>query len=90
MPKKAHRPESDPSKYEGKAYLTYEEAADYLGIRRSSLYTMLVELGIKTHKFKFDRRYYIALEDVKRVKEIRDKPWLAGEDPEASQASEAA
>jgi excisionase family DNA binding protein len=90
MPNTPRRPGSDPNKYEGKAYLTYEEAADYLGIRRSSLYTMLVELGIKTHKFKFDRRYYIALEDVKRVKEIREKPWLAGEDPEAGQAHEAA
>jgi excisionase family DNA binding protein len=90
MPKKAHRPASDPNTYEGKAYLTYEEAAAYLGIRRSTLYTMLVELGIKTHKFKFDRHRYIALDDVKRVKEIRDKPWLAGEDPEASQAPEAA
>jgi hypothetical protein len=90
MPKKAHQPESDPSNDEGKAYLTYEEATQYLGIRRSSLYTMLVELGIKTHKFKFDRHHYIALADVKRIKEIREKPWLAGEDTEAREAPEAA
>lgn len=90
MPKKAHRSESDPSLYEGKAYLTYEEAAQYLGIRRSSLYTMLVELGIKTHKFKFDRHHYIALADVKHIKEIREKPWLAGEETEARETPEAA
>ena len=90
MPNRPRRPGSEPDKYEGKAYLTYEEAADYLGLRRSSLYTMLVELGIKTHKFKFDRHRYIALDDVKRIKQIREQPWLAGEDPQASQAPEAA
>lgn len=63
-----------------KEFLTYEEAAEELGIKRSTLYTMITELDIKTHKFKFDKRRYIAAEDIKRIKEIRQSPWKAGED----------
>jgi len=82
------RQKTDPNKYEGKAYLTYEEAAEYLGIRRSSLYSMITTLGIKPHKFKLDKKRYLAMEDVKRIKEIREKPWLAGEDEEGNKSAD--
>jgi excisionase family DNA binding protein len=61
---------------EEKEYLTYEEAAEYLGIGRSTLYTFAKELNIETKKFKRDKRRYLALKDVKRMKEIREKPWI--------------
>jgi excisionase family DNA binding protein len=64
---------------EAKEYLTYEEAMEYLGVKRSTLYTLITDLDIPTKKFKRDKRRYLALADVKRMKEVREKPWLAGE-----------
>lgn len=62
---------------EEKEYLTYEEAADYLDIGRSTLYTLAKDLGIQAKKFKRDKKRYLAIADVKRMKEIREKPWMA-------------
>jgi len=63
-----------------KEFLTYEEAAEELSIKRSTLYNMITQLGIKTHKFRFDKRKYIAVEDIRKIKEIRQFPWKAGEE----------
>ncbi len=63
-----------------KEFYTYQEAVDELGIQRSTLYTMMIDLGIKPHKFKYDRKRYIAAADIKRIKEVRETPWKAGED----------
>ncbi len=62
---------------EEKEYFTYEETMRYLGCKRSTLYTLLTDLHIPSHKFKYDKRRYIALADVKRMKEVREKPWIA-------------
>jgi hypothetical protein len=66
-----------------KEYFTYEEALVELGIKRSTLYTMITELGIKPHKFKYDKKRYLAVNDIKRIKEIREHPWKAEVKPEA-------
>jgi hypothetical protein len=60
-------------------YRTYEEALQELGIKRSTLYTMITELGIKPHKFKYDRKRYLAVADIERIKAIREAPWKAEE-----------
>jgi excisionase family DNA binding protein len=62
-----------------KEYLTYEEAMAYIGCGRSTLYTLITEQDITTHKFKYDKKRYLALADVKRLKEMKEKPWTAGE-----------
>ncbi len=80
MPNVPKRPKSDTSRLEGKAYLTYDEVSEYLGIRRSSLYNILTELDVKTHKFKLDKKRYVSIEDARRVKQMREQPWLAGTD----------
>ncbi len=67
---------------EEKAYLTYEEAMEYLGCKRSTLYSLVTDLDIPTHKFKRDKRRYLALADVKRLKELREKPWIADQLPQ--------
>jgi excisionase family DNA binding protein len=72
------RERADKSMYEGKEYFTYEETADYLGIKRSTLYNYVQDLDIKTLKFKRDRRHYIALENVQKLEQVLEKPWLAG------------
>lgn len=61
-----------------KEFLTFEEAAEYIGkIKRSSLYNYVKTLKIQTHKFPLDRRTFLAIKDVKRIKEVREKPWTA-------------
>jgi predicted DNA-binding transcriptional regulator AlpA len=62
-----------------KEYLTYEEALQELGIKRSTLYTMITELGINPRKFKYDKKRYLAASDIKRMKEIRETPWKSEE-----------
>lgn len=63
-----------------KEYLTVEETADHLKLNRTTLYKYIRELGIKTHKFKLDRRTFLAQADVKRIQEAKEKPWLLGID----------
>lgn len=61
-------------------YLTIDEAAEFVGIKKGSLYNYINSLGIKTHKFKTDRRAYISRVDAERIKDVKEKPWLAGPD----------
>lgn len=61
-----------------KEYLTVEETADHLKLNRTTLYKYIRELGIKTHKFKLDRRTYLAQADVARIREAKEKPWTLG------------
>lgn len=68
---------------EEKEYLTLEEAAKYVGKGRATIYNYVKDLGIKTHKFRRDRRTYLALADVRRIKEAIEKPWIVGEDEAA-------
>jgi len=68
--------------YKDKEYLTYEEAMDYLGIKRSTLYTLITELNITTEKFKLDKKRYLSIASVKKIKEVRDKPWLLNKERE--------
>lgn len=74
------QPKAPPGKYEGKAFLDYDEAADYLGIKRTTLYHHVVDMEITTHKFKKNTRRYLAIEDVKRIEKVMEEPWMAGPD----------
>jgi len=83
MAKVPRVPKAPPGKYEGKAFLDYDEAADYLGIKRTTLYHHVVDMEIQTHKFKKNTRRYLAMADVKRIERIMEEPWLeAGPDRE--------
>ena len=84
MPRKQ---KAEGNKYEGKAYLDYDEATDYLGIRRTTLYNYVIDLDIKTHKFRRDRRRYLAIADVKRIEQVMENPWLAEEKKESEEAA---
>lgn len=63
-----------------KPYLTWQEAMEFLGCKRSTLYQMVNNRDIPTHKFKYDKRRYFARADVERMKQLREQPWLAGEE----------
>ena len=62
-----------------KKYLTYEEAMEHLGIKRSTLYLLITEMKITAHKFKGNRKHYLAFADVEQMKErretLQEKPW---------------
>jgi len=85
MPNVPRKEKADRTKYEGRTYLDYQESADYLGIKRATLYNYVNDLDIQTHKFKRNRRRYIALADVNRIEQVMDKPWLAGTDEKQSE-----
>lgn len=75
MAKVPRRPKAPSGKYEGKAFLDYDEAADYLGIKRTTLYHHVIDMEIETHKFKKNTRRYLAIGDVKRIERIIEEPW---------------
>jgi hypothetical protein len=60
-------------------YLTLAEVAAYVGIKRASLYYYINALNIEIRKFNLDRRSYISQADAKRIREVKDKPWTAGD-----------
>lgn len=93
MPNMPRKEKADPTKYEGKAFLTYEEAMDYLGVRRSSLYNYITEMNLETHKFKRDRRRYLAKVDVEKIEQAMKEPWALeqnGEEAKSEVAEDAA
>ena len=61
-------------------YMTLDEAAQSVGLKRPSLYYYINALQIKRHHFKFNRHAYIARADVDRIREIKEKPWIMGEE----------
>lgn len=63
-------------------YMTLSEAALAVGIKRSSLYYYIDKLHIKTQRYDLNKHTYIAVEDVERIKAVREKPWTveAGDD----------
>jgi len=60
---------------EEQEYMTLVEAATYAGLKRATIYNYLNDLDIKTRKFGRDRRGYLSLADVKRLKEYKETPW---------------
>ena len=60
---------------EEKEYMTVEEAAEYIGMKRATLYNYMHDLDIKSKRFKRDRKAYIAQADVQKMKQYRESPW---------------
>lgn len=60
-----------------KEYLTLDEVAFVLDLKRSSLYYYLNALQIKRHRFKLNRHTYIAKADVMRIMKVKAVPWTA-------------
>lgn len=60
-----------------KEYMNLEEAAEYAGLKRATIYNYLNDLGIKPTKFGRDRRAYLSLDEAKRLREYKQTPWKA-------------
>ncbi len=65
---------------EEKEFLNLEEAAQYIGVKRASIYNYMHDLKITPTKFGRDRRKYISLAEAKRLKEYKEKPWSINEE----------
>lgn len=66
-----------------KEYLTLEEAASQLGIKRATLYRRMDRLSITPTKFKgLDKKSYISNAQVKQIREAQTNPWLVPDEPE--------
>ena len=66
---------------EEQEYLSIDEAAEAIGWNRATVYEWVKTLGMKTYKFVRNRKTFLASSDVARLKEIKEKPWAAGEKP---------
>lgn len=66
---------------EGREYLSIDETAEAIGWNRATVYEWVKTLGMKTYKFVRNRKTFLAASDVARLKEIKEKPWTAGEKP---------
>lgn len=64
-----------------KEYLTLDEVAAYVGLTKAGLYPWIKYFKVDTHKFQGNRCTFMKPEDAKRLREIRDKPWLGVEKP---------
>jgi hypothetical protein len=60
-------------------YISISDAASGMGLARPTMYHYIKILGVQTYKFKLSREKFITVEDFQRIKEARQKPWLAGE-----------
>jgi len=74
MPR-THKRTPNPEKYAGKAYLSYDESTDFLGISLSTLVRYIADENMQTHKFHRDKKRYLAMEDVKRIEGLIQTPW---------------
>jgi predicted site-specific integrase-resolvase len=75
------------NKCEGQEYLTIDEASAEIGWNRATVYDWMKTLGMKKHKFLRNKKTYLHISDVKRLKEIKEKPWTAGEKKSPEEAA---
>jgi ribonuclease HI len=64
---------------EQKEFYTLEEAGKIVNRNRATIYNRMKLLGIKPHKFHMDRKAYVTADELKQIKEVIEKPWIAGE-----------
>ncbi|MBV9617055.1 MAG: hypothetical protein JO011_19855 [Ktedonobacteraceae bacterium] len=69
---------------EGQEYLSVDEAAQIIGWNRATVFEWIKVLGMEKHKFLRNKKTYLKASDVARLKEIKEKPWTAGEKREQS------
>ncbi|HWS84912.1 MAG TPA: hypothetical protein VN207_11710 [Ktedonobacteraceae bacterium] len=73
-----------------KKYYTIEEVEKFLGKSRATIYNRMKLINLKTHKFPYDRKTYIAAPDVIRIKEVFNQPWIAEEGSKEEKQSDVA
>jgi len=79
MPNKPQQEKADKNKYAGRSFLDYNEACNYLGIKKVTLHKYMATLNIKSHKFELERKHFLQIEDVKRIENVINEPWTVNE-----------
>lgn len=62
-----------------KDFYSIEEISEIVKRNRGTVYNRIKLLGIQTQKFPMDRRTYVASTDVRKIKLVIEKPWMAHE-----------
>jgi len=70
---------------DGQEYFSVDEAAEIIGWNRATVFEWVKALNMQKHKFLRNRKTYLKADDVKRLLEIKQKPWTAGEKPATSE-----
>src|SRR5258708_39998402 len=65
---------------EDKEYMTLDEAAAAVGLKRPSLYFYIKKLSIQRRTFPNNRHVWISHTDVERIKKAMERPWERSED----------
>ena len=65
---------------EDREFMTLDEAAKAVGLKRPSLYFYIKKLSIQRRTFPNNRHVWIAHADVERIKMARERPWELAED----------
>ena len=53
-------------------YISMEDAAQKLGVKRATLYYYIKVLKLETKKFDLDKRKYLKVADFERINKLRD------------------
>ena len=64
---------------EDQEYMTLDEAAKEVGLKRPSLYFYIKKLRIERRNFPLNKHAYIKRTDVERIKAVRESPWKLSE-----------
>lgn len=80
---RAQKKTANPERYAVKAYLTYDESTDFLGISLSTLARYISDEKIQTLKFYRDKKRYLKIEDVRRIEDLIKSPWKRTVPPES-------
>ena len=75
---------------EQEKFLTLDEVAKFIGVKKPTLYFYIKRLGIKTRRFNLDKRAYMTQTDAEKIKKVKEEPWTAGEREEKQGENSAA
>lgn len=69
-----------------KDFFTLVEAAQYIGVKRATLYNYMKDLEVKAVPMGPDgRKRFIALADAKKMKAYKEQPWTVERQQEAEE-----
>ena len=57
-------------------YIPINDAAKVIGWNRATVFEWMTTLGMTKHRFLRNKKTYINVRDVNRLKQIKEKPWL--------------
>jgi len=64
---------------EEQRYLSVDDVARELDWNRTTVFGWIKALNLETHRFLRNRKTYLTVQDVERLKDIKAHPWKAGE-----------